>query len=807
MKPVQLAILRTPEKLMMLMSNQAGITTLPYVQKGALLDAWSYLSRVRSANTETLRQVLVVLQETVPDRSVAVTIRPLPKEWFHTPAAAKPTSAHPRAFQGTKTQLPKARRLPVLDLRPYLCDPRMLKEVLHALGGTAEKQEWSLPALFVTHFWLTARHWPTAHRSEMLALFSRLNLDGDKAILNGAARLAVVAEARLACLWTRVAESVPPEHRAAYFNAVIDTQVYATRLMHDAIEAIAETGRVAPAEQFPIWITALLKSIKENAPLDYLCAGFRLASLFKETYRFERVGKCANVPEQVIEDIGMTIPDGEYVALDLWGCCARFPGFANWIARSQWRSFDPEAAKTYSRFLVGLLYSDLRESTQQMKWAVIAKQLPKIEGLILKTSKPYQKKVVDWIWEWTIAWNDPRQLESRLSDGMKLLHRMAAAPFAKSDEAGSTVASFLSLPNAGDREDFLAIPDASLISLEAACRRRNDAHLIGRGIGTLTTLLGRNTLEAAILKPNVLWRAAKILGGVRYHSALEIVRECSAHPYFHADPLAIPVSAPCPGVPNPIPARLGAWMRGEITLSAPQIERFRKVVANNLVVTRMSLIQQSALTWLKRGLPVEQVTRGGEHALRLLGDIDENRRGLRKFLKAYWSGNSRYLADHPATKAWYRKHPALPRELWEQGITFPHDTYRIAVEQDPLEVLQLGTYVGSCLGLGGPFAYSAVAALLDANKRVLYARDQTGKVVARQLVAISDDSSLVCYFVYPRSASYELKALFRDYDRAFADAMNLPLYEDTEDGEGYFVSSVLSVDWWDDYAWNFEIPK
>ena len=67
----------------------------------------------------------------------------------------------------------------------------------------------------------------------------------------------------------------------------------------------------------------------------------------------------------------------------------------------------------------------------------------------------------------------------------------------------------------------------------------------------------------------------------------------------------------------------------------------------------------------------------------------------------------------------------------------------IRLEQDPLEVLKMGTYVGSCLGLGGGLTYSAAAALLDVNKQVLYARDEQGTVIARQLVAISDDNQLV----------------------------------------------------------------
>jgi hypothetical protein len=129
------------------------------------------------------------------------------------------------------------------------------------------------------------------------------------------------------------------------------------------------------------------------------------------------------------------------------------------------------------------------------------------------------------------------------------------------------------------------------------------------------------------------------------------------------------------------------------------------------------------------------------------------------------------------------------------------------VERDPFEVLKLGTYVGSCLAIGGMCSDSAVAALLDANKRVLYARDRRKRVVARQLIAISDEDRLVCFSVYPLSAGKEVKTLFREYDFAFAKALGIPLYEPSKTEAGYEVSSVLSVYWWDDMNWDFEISE
>jgi hypothetical protein len=124
----------------------------------------------------------------------------------------------------------------------------------------------------------------------------------------------------------------------------------------------------------------------------------------------------------------------------------------------------------------------------------------------------------------------------------------------------------------------------------------------------------------------------------------------------------------------------------------------------------------------------------------------------------------------------------------------------LRLERQPLEVLQLGTYVGSCLSLGGLCDYSAAAVVLDVNKQVVYARTRRGGVVARQLVAVSEDDRLVIFSVYPRSAPGPVKRLFAEYDRRFADALGLRLFT-ARRGATYTVAEILSERWWDDGAW------
>jgi len=131
----------------------------------------------------------------------------------------------------------------------------------------------------------------------------------------------------------------------------------------------------------------------------------------------------------------------------------------------------------------------------------------------------------------------------------------------------------------------------------------------------------------------------------------------------------------------------------------------------------------------------------------------------------------------------------------------------LSIEQDPLEVLRLGSYFGTCLGVGGMFCYSAAAITLDINKQVVYARSSTGRVVARQLLAIAEDQRLVCFEVYPASAKRDVKHLFREYDLYLAQHLGIEICKGQSDADDddYEIACPVSNRFWDDSAWDLEI--
>ena len=259
------------------------------------------------------------------------------------------------------------------------------------------------------------------------------------------------------------------------------------------------------------------------------------------------------------------------------------------------------------------------------------------------------------------------------------------------------------------------------------------------------------------------------------------------------------------------PARLFQTAKLLGSLSAPQRELVVREAAldGQEVLAGLESLEQRVLAALATGLTAPTETSADRHALQMQRRASENRRALRRLLDAHWRGDTDYVWNHPKTRWWRQKHPGIDWNVWRgglvvEGVTDAGAAVTLAVETDPLEALKLGTYVGSCLGLGGAFAYSAAAVVLDFNKQVVYARDAKGKVVGRQVVALSEAQQMVCFEVYPLDAQKRLGPLFAAYDRQWSAALGLPVY-DADGDEEYDIAHILSHEWWDDSAWNLKV--
>ena len=262
------------------------------------------------------------------------------------------------------------------------------------------------------------------------------------------------------------------------------------------------------------------------------------------------------------------------------------------------------------------------------------------------------------------------------------------------------------------------------------------------------------------------------------------------------------------GGPNPIRRALRRHLCGEVTLSEAQLRGHRERVVANLGIVRLAAIRQATERVLAARVGIDTIeTASVRHAVAVLGNAEANRRQFRRMLAASLSGDREWRLRHPRTVEWFARHPKLDRDVWLHGIATRGEVpeigeVRIAIETDPLEAVKLGTYVGSCLGRGGSFEFSAAAVVLDVNKQVVYARDRRGSVIGRQLLAISECDQLVCFSVYATASIELLEPLFRDYDRWFACQLGIPLFDGAGSAKDYEIAMILSRDWWDDHAWH-----
>jgi hypothetical protein len=450
---------------------------------------------------------------------------------------------------------------------------------------------------------------------------------------------------------------------------------------------------------------------------------------------------------------------------------------------------------------------------QLERWRAIAAHLSRLEARVREVPAAYTDQYLNDVGAMLsgMGMEKTAAIRERFPLAIDLLARVSRPPFNPDGDAARSLGNLLKLRDP-QRRRVLHATDAAFLTLDKACRRSNAASLIAWGLSSLVDGLPDLVSEAFGPATGPLIRTARHLGVLSWAARAQLVGHCARLPIFErrVGEMALPEivsTIRATGVTegaSVIPRALADHLAGRRQLSPAQIGRHLESLRAALPSCRLAVLRSAVDTQLARAVGSEHVDREAMAALALLQDAERNRRGLRRFLRALLNGDTDHLIGHPATQGWARRHPRIDLSVWTRGMDVRVDTEDdrevvIRLEQDALEVLKMGTYVGSCLGLGGGHAYSAAAALLDVNKQVLYARDPHGTVIARQLVAISDDDQLVPFSVYPQSAPSWLQLAFDEYDTKLAAALGISRINPTQ---AYDVENVLSHDWWDDGAWD-----
>ncbi len=256
--------------------------------------------------------------------------------------------------------------------------------------------------------------------------------------------------------------------------------------------------------------------------------------------------------------------------------------------------------------------------------------------------------------------------------------------------------------------------------------------------------------------------------------------------------------------PQPIPKRLKRHLTRESLCEA-------KVVQRDLVTMKAALGGAFLAIFEDESERIQHAltrTSQFQYDTLMMGTMaEENQRTFRRLLNS--TGSPVRLREkvlsHPVSQEWItEKKQAFPD--WEaHWFTFRIDSHlnekpvTIQIEQDPEEVLRMGTYAQSCLALGAFNSYSAVANLIDVNKQVINMRDADGRLLARRLVAMSEEGELVFFSIYTSGKESVFRPLFDHFARALSQRTGISIYNQ-DSAHGYTIKKILSQSWYDDGA-------
>ena len=779
--------------------------------KAPLLVAWEALGAIVGPTAEADAALRLVLAETVLGRPAPGPSVPFKQETVG--RRPMPTAAHPRAYRGTKRKPPQERSPAPADLRSALCGTGRCA-LLSDTEAARVADEARLPESFRTSLYLLVRRQSSAV-SEALGLYWALGLDRDVVRLAAAAALFSACPSPRAAQWCRLAAALPEEHRTVLLHLVLASGAHTAAPPPLLAERLEEVLSGSDPVYRTYW---LLRGLLTAIAPDYLVVGYRLADAHWADYPFHEVTRSGHFPARAVDALQQHLvpAQGSHAsyALTLWRQCGEREGLGELIESVSWTQYPPEIAYHYRCLFSDYSWDELTLAQTTRKWPVVRGQQAAVEALLQEVPEDYRRKCLLHLEEYFWQWDAPGELAALLPGAFALTRRLCRPPFGTASDPSEVLTDFLAEPPAPLRARFLAAPDASFRRLEEACRRENDTRRIGRGTYTLSRTLPFFSVRCFEAYPALLLKVAKLLGCLSGPARLAVVAPFRTSPLFGEELAALPPADAArlveahrdPLAFHPVPLKLREHLAGTRTMAPDALARAVELMATQALRTALEMLEAVALRTLAEGYAVEPGREPVRHALQMERMAGDNRRALRRLLRAHWEGRPRYIQDHPRTRRWLVAHPRLNLALWLQGVQTEGDAgglgrVTLTTERDTLEVLKMGTFVGSCLGLGGAFTHSAAAVALDINKQVVYARDARGVVVARQLVALAEDDRLVCFSVYPLGVSPALEALFAAHDRRLSQALGLPLHDASGD-EDYEIAHILSHSWWDDMAWD-----
>ncbi|MBN1892979.1 hypothetical protein JW906_00710 [bacterium] len=207
-----------------------------------------------------------------------------------------------------------------------------------------------------------------------------------------------------------------------------------------------------------------------------------------------------------------------------------------------------------------------------------------------------------------------------------------------------------------------------------------------------------------------------------------------------------------------------------------------------------------------------------DNALWLYLTIRKNKRLLKRLLNDEVKKEHSGYAGHPENRRFLKQleQSGADSAAWLKGLEKTWDIngrmLTVYTENHPLKIFQMGNLFDTCLKVGGMYDYSVVANAYEVNKRVLYLKDETGRIIGRRLLLLNRDGTLFGCHSYGSCASYDagaggtpwVKILFDLFSMELAGmgGFRLPAGEEAVTAQDFrlfsdwYYDGIEDFDWW-----------
>ena len=155
------------------------------------------------------------------------------------------------------------------------------------------------------------------------------------------------------------------------------------------------------------------------------------------------------------------------------------------------------------------------------------------------------------------------------------------------------------------------------------------------------------------------------------------------------------------------------------------------------------------------------------------------------------------LRDAPQNLAFRQRLAHLDWSPWIDGVGATvvqagETRLHLRLEDDPLELFRMGGHFRTCLSPGSFNYFSVFTNAADINKRVIFGRDDDGRVVGRCLLALTGEGRLLMFQAYCHDGSLGFDSICSDFVDDLARRLGTVRIPSGE------VPTLVASDWYDD---------